>query len=706
MCDEVRGRRMFCVAWMGLCMGIWAPFAGADCAGNVLLNGGFEDTSNVAWTETSGSGFPVIVQLAPHTGEYSAWFGGNMDNEQVTLNQQFTLPLPGTAWLEFYLQMGLNQPGDYLGVFIDATLLFEVTGSTPGYSLYHVVRRDVSSFADGMPHMLIFHAFTTGIFSVDDVCLRMGDETEGETPPGNDLCSEATEVILDNLYPQSNSGANSDLTGVCKPNDGEDVWFRFTPADTDDYSISLCGSLFDTTVSVFSGDCASPNLVACNDDYCIVYSWLCVNLSADTPYLIRVASFAPGEGGVYRLQVKQGCVSPEGEEEGDGVGEGGGEGDIEGGGEGEGEGGGEGEGVAEGEGVTEGEGNAEGEGGGEGEGVAEGEGVTEGEGNAEGEGEGGVEGEIPGQECPDQSVFSQLPGPVNNQWQLTDSSLDFGRAWDSYVVSAGPVQAVRWWGVVFDDGGAPAQCSQFVIRFAASVESPPGDTECEETVVASAVSTGFLVDELPVWRFDAVLDTPCSLSEGWVSVQSDESGKSFNWLSSAQGNAEHAFEIFSQMFFGTFDLSYCLSIVSGEGEGQVEGEGQEEGEGQAEGGGQVEGEGQEEGEGQAEGEGQVEGEQGIYTADQNGDRLIGLSELLRVIQFFNSNGFHCAAGTEDGYAPGTGDTSCAPHDSDYNPHDWRVTLSELLRVIQFFNSGGYHYCPEEATEDGYCVGLA
>jgi hypothetical protein len=80
--------------------------------------------------------------------------------------------------------------------------------------------------------------------------------------------------------------------------------------------------------------------------------------------------------------------------------------------------------------------------------------------------------------------------------------------------------------------------------------------------------------------------------------------------------------------------------------------------------------------------------------------------LLRVIQFFNSGGFHCAAGTEDGYAPGPGDDTCAPHSSDYKPQDWLISLSELLRLIQFFNSGGYHPCPDAvpATEDGYCVG--
>jgi len=100
----------------------------------------------------------------------------------------------------------------------------------------------------------------------------------------------------------------------------------------------------------------------------------------------------------------------------------------------------------------------------------------------------------------------------------------------------------------------------------------------------------------------------------------------------------------------------------------------------------------------------------FHSADQNNDNLISLSELLRVIQFFNSGGYHCADppdSAEDGYVPGPGaDHACSPHDSDYNPQDWVISLSELLRVIQFYNAGGYHACPdaEPPTEDGFCVG--
>jgi formylglycine-generating enzyme required for sulfatase activity len=94
-----------------------------------------------------------------------------------------------------------------------------------------------------------------------------------------------------------------------------------------------------------------------------------------------------------------------------------------------------------------------------------------------------------------------------------------------------------------------------------------------------------------------------------------------------------------------------------------------------------------------------------HSADTTPDQQISLSELLRVIQFFNTRGFHCMAGTEDGYAPGPdpAQQSCAPHDSDYLPRDWKVNLAELLRPIQFYNTLGYH--TECGAEDDFAPGM-
>ncbi|MFM1921187.1 MAG: hypothetical protein RLZZ303_2821, partial [Candidatus Hydrogenedentota bacterium] len=124
-----------------------------------------------------------------------------------------------------------------------------------------------------------------------------------------------------------------------------------------------------------------------------------------------------------------------------------------------------------------------------------------------------------------------------------------------------------------------------------------------------------------------------------------------------------------------------------------------------EGEGSVEGEGAVDGEGSADGEGASEGECNPgtpHTADINQDFALQLSELLRLIQFFNVGEFACDETGEDGFKPGTGDRSCTPHNSDYNTQDWELVLSELLRAIQFYNANNYYECPLESTEDGYC----
>lgn len=100
---------------------------------------------------------------------------------------------------------------------------------------------------------------------------------------------------------------------------------------------------------------------------------------------------------------------------------------------------------------------------------------------------------------------------------------------------------------------------------------------------------------------------------------------------------------------------------------------------------------------------------GRHSTDLDGDSAISLDELLRVVQFYNSLGYHCAdiaTETEDGFVPGRGsNVSGPPSDADYFPQDWVIDLDELVRSIQFYNSLAYHFCPDDSSEDGYCAGL-
>lgn len=95
-----------------------------------------------------------------------------------------------------------------------------------------------------------------------------------------------------------------------------------------------------------------------------------------------------------------------------------------------------------------------------------------------------------------------------------------------------------------------------------------------------------------------------------------------------------------------------------------------------------------------------------HSADTNKNWKIELTELLRVIQFFNSGGYHVEEDTEDGYGPGFNPEKIGlPHHSDYNPQNWRIELAELLRLIQFFNTpDGYSRSP--GSEDGFAPGFS
>lgn len=88
----------------------------------------------------------------------------------------------------------------------------------------------------------------------------------------------------------------------------------------------------------------------------------------------------------------------------------------------------------------------------------------------------------------------------------------------------------------------------------------------------------------------------------------------------------------------------------------------------------------------------------FHKADLNQDGMLKLPEVLRIVQFYNSGGYFCNSGANDGYGAGPeGDTSCIPHDADLQTQDWRIDLHEILEVIQIFNFRSYTLCENRYT---------
>ncbi len=132
--------------------------------------------------------------------------------------------------------------------------------------------------------------------------------SERFTQPANDQCDSSIEVFEDVTYTGSTFGALGDTGSSCGYNfDFYDVWHEFNPTQTKDYLISLCGSDFDTTLSVYDG-CEGTELT-CSDDSCGSQSSLVISLSQGQTYLIRIAGY-DGDMGNYSLIVTESVPAP------------------------------------------------------------------------------------------------------------------------------------------------------------------------------------------------------------------------------------------------------------------------------------------------------------------------------------------------------------------------------------------------------------
>jgi subtilisin-like proprotein convertase family protein len=114
-----------------------------------------------------------------------------------------------------------------------------------------------------------------------------------------DTCLTATEITADGVFAGSTTGASNQPSPTCNSNwNSPDEWFYFDDASGTGSAVtlSLCGSSYDTYLSVYSGSCGALVCVTGNDDFCGLQSQVSFNTDGSSSYFIEVKGFSTASG--------------------------------------------------------------------------------------------------------------------------------------------------------------------------------------------------------------------------------------------------------------------------------------------------------------------------------------------------------------------------------------------------------------------------
>ncbi|MEZ5083888.1 MAG: hypothetical protein R2750_10630 [Bacteroidales bacterium] len=127
-------------------------------------------------------------------------------------------------------------------------------------------------------------------------------------PPPGDECATALPINCGDIVSGTTVGASNSAIPDCQtyPNTAPDLWYKFTGTGQM-VSADLCGSGYDTRISVFEGSCAALVCVDGNDDYCGLQSRIDWYAESGVDYFIMVHGYNTSSG-VFDLTLD--CTDP------------------------------------------------------------------------------------------------------------------------------------------------------------------------------------------------------------------------------------------------------------------------------------------------------------------------------------------------------------------------------------------------------------
>ena len=125
-------------------------------------------------------------------------------------------------------------------------------------------------------------------------------------PPANDACDGAEVIPGPGFVQFDNTYAGNDGDASCRFNSGKDLWYTFTAPESGRLTLSTCGAILDTVLSVYDS-CGGAEL-ACNDslfvDGCFFQSRIeALGLQAGQAVKIRLAAAQPDGIGAGFMEV-------------------------------------------------------------------------------------------------------------------------------------------------------------------------------------------------------------------------------------------------------------------------------------------------------------------------------------------------------------------------------------------------------------------
>lgn len=152
-----------------------------------------------------------------------------------------------------------------------------------------------------------------GTFNLTEIC-------EGEEPPANQFCEDATAVFPDpaiafSTFNATTDGPDHEDDNTCTIFDSgviaNDVWFSYTATCEGTATMStMDGTSLDTRIAVYSETCPEDlsNLVACNDDYQgFGQSHVSWDISTGDQFLLRIGNPEMVNGGSGTFSLMENC---------------------------------------------------------------------------------------------------------------------------------------------------------------------------------------------------------------------------------------------------------------------------------------------------------------------------------------------------------------------------------------------------------------